>query len=826
MRKILLALALLVLGPAAQAWAACAVIPALPDTERRTEYSGIVSQTGPFNVSFQLYGDSTDYANWLEVWVNGVKKTAVTDYTVTSPSGALGSLCLPVSDAQVTFTVAQSGTIEIVGARRPRRTSQVSENKGVTAHDFNQIISDLTAVARERWDLNARSLRGVPGETINPLPSASARALSALGFDSNGQPTPIPFVLGLGTVVGPSSAVDGHVACYNGPSGAIIKDCGPAVGSVSSVGLALPNIFSVSGTPVTGAGVLTGTLVTQSANFVFAGPTGGAAATPNFRALVGADLPNPSASTLGGIQSFAAVSSQWIRAISTGGVPSASQPAFTDISGTVAAAQLPNPSASTLGGVQSFAPVSNQWINTISTSGVPSASQPAFSNISGSVAAGQMPALTGDITTSAGTVATTIANNAVTNAKSAQMGAATFKCNPTNATANATDCTIQGLTARGAPDSVNDKLPLYDNAAGTIKFVTPAQIASSATAGVSSLNGLSGALSIGAGNGITVSAAGSTVTVSSTYDIIPGCRLTLETGVAYSSSDQSAKSTVYCTQVDSLTAQIYDGTNFTVRTMSGELSITLSGTSGNTAYDVYLIFDSGAVKACWGPAWSTSTDGAGARGTGPSSAQITNSVGGRWTNAVSMSCKNGASTFTVAANQGTLVGGFKTATADQVSDTAATRMLWDLFRPVSRPLVGANTASSYAYTSATIRQCNAASAGGGIPVQVSTFKGMAGWPTNIRQNGQAFSSSGSVAGVFPGIGLNSTSANSAQVQEDNAISSTYNQFGGYVRAEYSGTPPLGSNTFYCLEGGGTGFTFYGNNASTTKSLGLIGVTYQ
>ena len=79
------------------------------------------------------------------------------------------------------------------------------------------------------------------------------------------------------------------------------------------------------------------------------------------------------------------------------------------LTGTIVAARIPNPSASTLGGVQSAAAVSNQWINSISTSGVPALSQPAFTNISGSVAAGQMPALTGDVTTSAGAVATTLA---------------------------------------------------------------------------------------------------------------------------------------------------------------------------------------------------------------------------------------------------------------------------------------------------------------------------------------------------------------------------------------------------------------------------------
>ena len=63
-------------------------------------------------------------------------------------------------------------------------------------------------------------------------------------------------------------------------------------GTVTSVALSLPSIFTVSGSPVTGTGTLTGTFNTQTANYVFAGPTTGAAATPTFRALVSADIPS------------------------------------------------------------------------------------------------------------------------------------------------------------------------------------------------------------------------------------------------------------------------------------------------------------------------------------------------------------------------------------------------------------------------------------------------------------------------------------------------------------------------------------------------------
>lgn len=70
-------------------------------------------------------------------------------------------------------------------------------------------------------------------------------------------------------------------------------------GSVSSVGLSLPtDIFDVSNSPVTTTGTLTATLDTQSANYVWAGPTSGSAATPAFRALVSNDIPDISGTYL------------------------------------------------------------------------------------------------------------------------------------------------------------------------------------------------------------------------------------------------------------------------------------------------------------------------------------------------------------------------------------------------------------------------------------------------------------------------------------------------------------------------------------------------
>lgn len=68
----------------------------------------------------------------------------------------------------------------------------------------------------------------------------------------------------------------------------------PAGGSgsaVTSVGLALPSEFTVTNSPVTSTGTLTGTWAAQTTNKVFASPNG-STGTPSFRALVLADLPS------------------------------------------------------------------------------------------------------------------------------------------------------------------------------------------------------------------------------------------------------------------------------------------------------------------------------------------------------------------------------------------------------------------------------------------------------------------------------------------------------------------------------------------------------
>ncbi len=89
-----------------------------------------------------------------------------------------------------------------------------------------------------------------------------------------------------------SGAVDGHVLTWDSVNGWQSEVVAVSGGTVTSVGLSLPGMFNVTGSPVTSAGTLTAALANQLANLVFAGPASGGGAVPSFRALVPADIPN------------------------------------------------------------------------------------------------------------------------------------------------------------------------------------------------------------------------------------------------------------------------------------------------------------------------------------------------------------------------------------------------------------------------------------------------------------------------------------------------------------------------------------------------------
>lgn len=176
----------------------------------------------------------------------------------------------------------------------------------------------------------------------------------------------------------------GGVLFWNGAQ----VETAAGVGTVTSVALTAPAIFSVSGSPVTGAGTLTLTLATQDANAVWAGPASGADAAPTFRALVDLDVPNDV--TIDGTANVT-----WASVNTTGS----------------SLADLATRSASDLG--SGTLPDGRFPATLPALSGVNLTALNATQLTSGTVPAARLPAFTGDATASAGTAALTLASTGV-----------------------------------------------------------------------------------------------------------------------------------------------------------------------------------------------------------------------------------------------------------------------------------------------------------------------------------------------------------------------------------------------------------------------------
>lgn len=131
--------------------------------------------------------------------------------------------------------------------------------------------------------------------------------------------------------------VSGQVLRTNGPGANVSWQTVTGSGTVTSVGLALPSQFSVTGSPVTTAGTLAASWASQTANTLLAAPNG-AAGVPTFRAMVAADMPNA------GVAAGGNVTGTWpslsISAAATGGVITGTYPAITIGSGQVTNAML------------------------------------------------------------------------------------------------------------------------------------------------------------------------------------------------------------------------------------------------------------------------------------------------------------------------------------------------------------------------------------------------------------------------------------------------------------------------------------------------------
>jgi hypothetical protein len=175
------------------------------------------------------------------------------------------------------------------GATRPAQTGGVLP---VTCSVGEQFFLTAAPAGRNLYACSST-------DTCTPFGRAIAGdGLASIGTTLFVDPTVGRKTQGMGVPTGAANpCAVGDTYVNTTPSPKVLFDCvapntwqGRSSGTVTSVGLSLPGTFAIAGAPVTGAGVLEATYVSQPAKTFLAGPTSGGAAPPSFRSLAPSDI--------------------------------------------------------------------------------------------------------------------------------------------------------------------------------------------------------------------------------------------------------------------------------------------------------------------------------------------------------------------------------------------------------------------------------------------------------------------------------------------------------------------------------------------------------
>ena len=296
--------------------------------------------------------------------------------------------------------------------------------------------------------------------------------------------------------------------------------------------------------------------------------------------------------------------------------------------------------------------------------------------------------------------------------------------------------------------------------------------------------------------------------------------LTMTSATPIITSDVSAGTAVYYTPDAGNIVPIWSGTAFVSNAVS-ELTLTLNANHlANTIYDLFVTLNSGTPILVTGPAWNTSTAGAGNRSTGAGTTEL-ESYSGVKVNKYDMTARNGATTYAITARQATYVGSMSMdGTNGQLTChvTWGQSRKWGLWNAYNRKRIllrAGDSTASWTYVSLTIRQSRATA---GNTLQI--FSGLAE-PRYVLEFVQRVKVVEANAGAAVGIGLNSTTAFSG-TRGYQAITSNTNEF--TPTAKYLMLASLGKNDINSLEttSAGTGSTLYGTEDYMCLSADWMG----
>jgi hypothetical protein len=275
-------------------------------------------------------------------------------------------------------------------------------------------------------------------------------------------------------------------------------------------------------------------------------------------------------------------------------------------------------------------------------------------------------------------------------------------------------------------------------------------------------------------------------------------------------SDSSAGAGLYYHPFVGNLIPIYNGSRHIPTTFSA-LSLSLVASHlANQIYDVFVFSNSGTLTLVTGPAWTTPTAGAGARGTGSSTTELTR-LQGYWVNAVAMTGRNGSTTYSIGANLATYVGSiYMDGTNGQLTchrSWGQSRKwgVWNAYNRQRVTLQMGDSTATWAYSTATVRQSNGAAGN-----TIALFQGLAESIVDLSFVQPVAYSGGASAGATIGFGIKSTTAFTGHTGRTTNNTVT---FMPGMTALHTMAPFLGlNNVNACETGNGTATTtFQGGN---------------
>lgn len=299
----------------------------------------------------------------------------------------------------------------------------------------------------------------------------------------------------------------------------------------------------------------------------------------------------------------------------------------------------------------------------------------------------------------------------------------------------------------------------------------------------------------------------------------PQTRPTLTTGVAFTTTDVTAATTIYATPVGGGIVPLWDGSKW-VGYRVAEISLALDATAAHTGYhqsgkdfDLFIALIGGVPTLGTGPAWTSASS----RGTGAGTTEI-ELRNGLWVNKNAIAFRYGPNvgdTTSIAANLALCIGSFGAVADGQAEDSATKRFVVGAYVQEERILLRADPTASWTYNSTTVRQTN-----GNTANKVSTLIAFQGQRVELDYVQPAADNNGTASARFyqPGIGLDSTTVDSStdmSIAHFNFVSIIVRSQAGYI-----GKPALGRHDFNMLEktSSATALTAYGTSGTAKGAL--------